>query len=60
MKRDLSLGRDIPIKFLLVFLSGSEADKLNSYRHNYSERTFVCQYTHKCIQILFHCIFKCL
>lgn len=50
MKRDLSLGRDIPIKFLIVFLSGSEADKLNSYGSNYIEHVFVCQYTHKCIQ----------
>ena len=50
MKRDLSLGRDIPIKFLIVFLSGSEADKLNSYGSNYIEHMFVCQYTHKCIQ----------
>ena len=51
MKRDLSLGRDIPIKFLIVFLSGSAADKLNSSAWYYIEYLFVCQYTHKCVQI---------
>lgn len=51
MKRDLSLGRDIPIKFLIVFLSGSEADKLNSHAWYYIEYLFVYQYTHKCVQI---------
>lgn len=51
MKRDLSLGRDIPIKFLIVFLSGSEADKLNSYAWYHIEHLFVHRYTHKYVQI---------
>lgn len=53
MKRVMSLGRDTPIKFYIVFLSGSEADKLNSYAQYYIEHLFVCQYVHMYIQIKF-------